>query len=87
MGKRNGKRAMTNPYAGHPCIPSGAMPGSVPIKANNPAVPISILMQIENRPDLVGGQVRTGLHDFARLDRHRDRPVADWRRARKISGL
>ena len=39
---------MTNPHAGKPCIICVAITGSLPTKANNPAVPISIAEQIDS---------------------------------------
>lgn len=39
---------MTNPHAGKPCIICVAITGSVPTKANNPALPVTISEQIES---------------------------------------
>jgi uncharacterized protein (DUF849 family) len=39
---------MTNPHAGKPCIICVAITGSLPTKANNPAVPITIPEQVES---------------------------------------
>ena len=39
---------MTNPHAGKPCIICVAITGSLPTKANNPAVPITIAEQVES---------------------------------------
>ncbi|MFP5479291.1 MAG: 3-keto-5-aminohexanoate cleavage protein [Alphaproteobacteria bacterium] len=39
---------MTSPHAGKPCIICVAITGSLPTKANNPAVPITIAEQIES---------------------------------------
>ncbi len=39
---------MTNPHTGKPCIICVAITGSLPTKANNPAVPITIEEQIES---------------------------------------
>ncbi len=39
---------MTTPHAGKPCIICVAITGSLPTKANNPAVPITITEQVES---------------------------------------
>jgi 3-keto-5-aminohexanoate cleavage enzyme len=39
---------MTNPHSGKPCIICVAITGSLPTKANNPAVPITISEQVES---------------------------------------
>jgi 3-keto-5-aminohexanoate cleavage enzyme len=39
---------MTNPHSGKPCIICVAITGSLPTKANNPAVPITIAEQVES---------------------------------------
>lgn len=39
---------MTHPHAGKPCILCVAITGSVPTKADNPAVPVTIAEQIES---------------------------------------
>lgn len=39
---------MTNPHAGKPCIICVAITGSVPTKADNPAVPVTISEQVES---------------------------------------
>lgn len=39
---------MTNPHAGKPCIICVAITGSVPTKATNPALPVTISEQIES---------------------------------------
>lgn len=40
--------AVTSPHAGKPCIICVAITGSLPTKANNPAVPITISEQVES---------------------------------------
>ena len=39
---------MTSPHAGKPCIICVAITGSLPTKANNPAVPITVAEQVES---------------------------------------
>lgn len=45
--------SLTSPYAGEPCILCCAITGSVPTKAANPAVPISISEQVESCQEAV----------------------------------
>jgi 3-keto-5-aminohexanoate cleavage enzyme len=74
-----------NPVAGQPCIICVAITGSLPTKANNPAVPISIAEQVESTHEAfeAGASI---VHAHVRDDE--GRPTSDPDRfARLLEGL